>query len=603
MTRGRGFATAAFVTVAMAIVLHLPSVRAGFALDDHLQHAMLDGSYAVHRSPLDLYSFVDARRGELPPLRDAGAMPWFSHPELRLRALRPLSSALLWLDHALFGTDAVPQHLHSLGWLAALIVAVALLYRELLPAGSAALGIVAFAVDPAHVTPVSWLANRNALVAGVFGTLAILWHVRWRERGGRARGWLAAALFALSLAAGEYALGAIAYAVAYELLAVDGPLGQRLLALRTALGPLAAYLAVHIVLGYGAVGSTGYVHPLNAPLDFLWLAVVNFPSLLLAELLTVPSEPTHAVLMLGLGGIPIKPLLGVIAMQALLAVGILLALRRTLADGEPRERRHVRFLLAGVVLSLVPMLGTYPSTRLLVLPSLGGAAVVATLLTDWWQRLRGRRARAGVVRFASRSVVCVVLLLGHLVLAPLATAAGSVFWLMVQDAARGISLRAEIDDRRVAEQDLVLINSVETRTLMYPPYDRRLAGRPAPRRWHVLAMTPDPLLLERKTADVLELSANNGSVLAPSASLFRAAGAPLLAGESVTMGGISVTVLELDGWWPRRIRCRFDASLDDAKWSFLTWSLDGLKRFRMPAVGGRVVVSGGPAGALAPPRP
>jgi len=44
-------------------------------------------------------------------MKDAGAFPWFFDPQFRMDFFRPLSSALLAADHAIFGLNPVGYRL------------------------------------------------------------------------------------------------------------------------------------------------------------------------------------------------------------------------------------------------------------------------------------------------------------------------------------------------------------------------------------------------------------------------------------------------------------------------------------------------------------
>src|SRR5579883_3327065 len=165
----------------IAVLVHLPVLLTPYVLDDHVQAAMIDGSFPVARSPFDLYDFVDD--GDRQPLLDRGILPWWTHPGLTVRFLRPLSSALLWADHRLFGRDPAAAHVHSLLWWALASAGVYLLLTRLLGRRAALLGGAAYAFSPCHAIPLVWVANREALVATALGVLGLIAHVRWRERG------------------------------------------------------------------------------------------------------------------------------------------------------------------------------------------------------------------------------------------------------------------------------------------------------------------------------------------------------------------------------------------------------------------------------------
>ena len=74
-----------------------------------------------------------------------------------------------------------------------------------------------FAFDDVHGPTVSWIANRNAIVAALFGTLALLLHHRGRTRADKLAAALAAACLALSMLAAESGIAFYAYLFAYAL--------------------------------------------------------------------------------------------------------------------------------------------------------------------------------------------------------------------------------------------------------------------------------------------------------------------------------------------------------------------------------------------------
>jgi hypothetical protein len=146
------------------VALVLPSVRAEFFADDYLQIAQLEGWGANPGSPLDLYLFVPHDRARVAALVDLGA-PYFIAPKLELHFLRPLSSALMALDHALWGRRPLPYHVHTLLWHAALLAVVGALYRRAAPRSLALLAFLIFCLDDGHALSVTFIAVRNAVVS------------------------------------------------------------------------------------------------------------------------------------------------------------------------------------------------------------------------------------------------------------------------------------------------------------------------------------------------------------------------------------------------------------------------------------------------------
>jgi hypothetical protein len=193
--------------IALGVALALPALAAPFAIDDIFHLASLEGAAPVPLRWWELFTFFPSDAGRRAMLVGSGAMPWWSSPDLTVVFFRPLSSALVALDHAWFGRNPVGWHAHCLLWWAALLAGAGLLYRRLLPAATAALALLLFAIDDSHWLPIVWSAARNALVAMVPALFGLIAHVRWREAGWRAGAVLAVLGFGLGLAGGEVAVG------------------------------------------------------------------------------------------------------------------------------------------------------------------------------------------------------------------------------------------------------------------------------------------------------------------------------------------------------------------------------------------------------------
>jgi len=525
-----------------------------------------------------LYAFVSDAPGEVQKLVDGGILPWWSDPDLRLRALRPLSSALIWLEHSVLHLSAFARHLHSLAWWTALILAYAAFVRRALPPVVAMLATVHFALDPAHGVPLAWIANRTTLISAFFGVVALLGHFEWRERQRRWGIWVSALGALLSLAAGEYGVCALAYLVAYELCAVRGGFRERARALAPMLLLLGAYAAFYRS-AHGAVASSMYVDPLAAPREFVLNALGRFPAALVNEVLTVPGEMTLAAVVLGEWGV-------LYLLVPLAAVAALLW--DTLRRAPEQVRRVLLALLVGSLLSLVPLVGTIPSTRILLLPSIGGSALLSMLFWDAGRRVLLREERRRALTWV-RVALTAVLVPFHVVFAPYASYAGARAFEQTQELVRSTVERGEIE--RAAERDFVLLNAPDPTFLMYVPFILLDAGRPVPRSWRALTMTSRPLHVRRVLADTLELSASGGLTLEnPVAYLFRRGDHPLREGQVVRIRGLEVTVLKMERWGPSALRVRFDHSLDDPSLVLLTISQNGLRRMPAPPVGREAVL-------------
>jgi hypothetical protein len=567
LTRRRNWLALALLVLAGAII-YLPSLRSPFLLDDYLHASMIDGTFPAHRSPFDLYNFVnDADRSILV---ERGMLPWWSHPRLVIRFFRPLSSALIWADHRLLGNGPIPLHVHSFLWWVAAVFAARALFRRLFSERVAWIATVIFALAPCHALPLAWLANREALVSLTFGAFGLVAYVRFREQRAALDGGFAAALFGLSLLGGEYGLSLTGYVLAFEIVRRRESILRRASGLLAFVVPVAAYLTARSARHYGSIGSGFYSDPLHAPAAYFHTAPRRFVMLLADAWLSLDNETLSSSTPAWL-----------LALGAVLAVAILFVpIRRLLADLPETERRAASFLLLGSILALAPMLAVVPSPRLLGASLLGVAPIVALLLDRAWFPLE-IAPRRGHVELTG--LVALLLGFAHLVHAPLTS------WLVGRHFQRSASLfadhaaelRARLDDP--AHTDVVIMRGMGG--AFFLPFALDHFGQ-LPARWRILAQTGHALALRRgpRTLDIIVPP--DQSVFPPGQNnLFRNDEIKMAAGDTFTVPGMHVTVLEVGPDGPRTIRYQFDRDLEAAPLVWITEKYEGFPDAAPPKIG------------------
>ena len=543
----------------LGVVAFLPALRSPFLLDDYLHVAMVEGTFPVHRTPLELYDFVsDADRSVL---LSRGILPWWSHPKLTIRFFRPLSSALLWANHRLFGTHAVLLHLHSLLWWGAAVLAAFALFRRALSSRAALMATAIFALAPCHAVPLAWLANFEALVSLSFGAFALGRYVRWRDERAPRDALLATVAFALSILGGEYALCFAGYVVAIELVRRREAIARRVSGVLPFVAPTAGYLAVRAAGHYGTVGSGFYTDPSSDPVGFLRTAPWRLVALLADGWLTADADTWG----------PNAPRWAMVLIVVVVFAALIVPVHRTLSRLDDQHRRAASWLLLGSVLSLLPVLAVAPSPRLLGISALGVSAVVALVLDHAWFSSESAIERRGIVELTS----LVALLLGflHFVHGPVTS------WLLsrqmqrsaIEFADHAAWLRARIQDPEHA--DVVVLRGWGGMFFMPFAFDEK--ARP-PGRWRILAQTGHVLVL-RRDARTIELVVPNDKSLTSTGpgNLFRSDAEPLRVGEEVLAPGVRATILETGPLGPRRIRYVFDRPLEDPSLTFVAEGADG----------------------------
>ncbi len=567
------------VVLVVGLVVFLPAVRSQLLLDDYLHASMIDGTYPVHRGPLDLYDFVEP--SERATLVERGMLPWWSHPELKIRFLRPLSSVLRWAEQSALGRGSLAPHVHSLLWWVAAVLSARGLYRRLLPERAALLATAVFALAPCHALPIAWLANREALVSLTFGALALSAYHRWLQQG-RARDALAAtALFALALAGGEYALCLGGYVLTLAVFAPfaapasqatpgvePGPGGggrgpgavARLAGLGTYGLPAAGYLGLRAALGYGTHGSSFYNDPLHEPVAFLFTAPRRLAALVTQEWFTVDSDDAAWVLT-------------TLSLAAAVLALAIVPVRTTFAALAPEVRARARALLVGSHLALLPVLAVDPSPRVLGAALLGLAPIFALVMDHAW--FPATTTATGDRRGAAELTGLVALGIGFFQLIH-----GPVTAFMIGEHYRRTSVDfvADVADLagRIpdpAHDELLVLRGGPSS--FFVPF--ALAGHgKMPSRWRVLSTTGHALGLRRDARAIELVVPKDQSMLTWfSWDLFRDTGTTFTEGQVVQTPGLTATILEVGRGGPRRVRFDLDADLDDPAHVWITESVKG----------------------------
>lgn len=570
----------------IAGVLALPTLTLGFAQDDYIHLLIFEGKWPLG-SPMDLFRFAGGDAEGMRRIVQEGPYPWWTLPELKIVFWRPLSSALALLDYRLFGREPLGYHLHSVAWYLGLVALFGAMLRRFLPGTLGMLALLVFAIDDAHLLPVGWIANRNALVATAFALLGVWMHLEWREAGRRSALPVSLAGFAVGLLAGETALSVLAYLLAYEVFGARGSVSERLRALVPAGVLVVVYLGVYKALGYGAYGSNMYLDPLGEPLRYLSAALGRVPALI-GGLLGAPVDLWGLML----GSRPV--LVGVGLAGLALAVFLL---RSAWPELSEEERRHCRWLLAGALLSLLPVASTMPMGRLLLVPGLGSSVLLAVVFRHVWRsRKQGLRPR-GVALAGG------VLALFNLVLAPLSWPAMSMMIRQLGENTEKLSrsVALELDATRLPTQRVVVLDARDVFVALYTPIYWAIRGEPVPRSWWSLSILPESPVFTRTGQASLELELLKGHFLATEAEQsIRGSAHRLEAGAQVKLEGMTVTVLAADAEGPTRLGFEFDVPLEDPSLVFLRTREGGLSRFIPPPVGTRLDLSAPVVGSVTP---
>ena len=346
--------------ILVGVLWHAPGFSAGLYLDDYLHQQVLEGEPSP-MSRWSLYDFRSASEWSAGEPGASGGLPFWTSTDWSVRFFRPVTSAALVLEHALFGGFEAGYVAMGLGYFALTLFLIMQMLGALgVDRASRLLALVFMGASGSTVLPVEWLANRNSLFEVLFLVSAVLATAKGRV----GFAFLLACLAVLSKESGV--LGFLLVPMIYGLRQAGRwrPLAW------TALGTASAYLVALVAAGFGT-NSAFYLTPWREPLAYARRTLLLFAAGLPDLALPYPLDliPIHT------GAARILPVLG-------LVLGCLLvALVARLGRGGSKRG----FLTIWLVCAIALQGSAPPSSRLLVVAAVPASALIAQAVRAGWR--------------------------------------------------------------------------------------------------------------------------------------------------------------------------------------------------------------------------
>ena len=604
----------------LALVLSFPSVRLGFMWDDFIHRAVMasagDSSRFVQNpwhpagEPATLKStvlrlFRLADPGMNARMKDLGVVPWWTFDGLRIAHFRPLSALTHWWDLVFWGDQPVPMHLENiLLYVMACLLAGTLYRRMSTPLWVAGLAAVMFAVDDRHIIPVAWIANRNGLLALVFGLLAIISHDRWRRENWKGGAVLGPLFLALSMASGELGLATGAYILGHAIFLDNAVWRKRALVLLPYAAIGAAWFLVYHSMDYGAIGTGLYVDPLREPVRFLETLIRQGPVMLLGQIGAVDPLPFFLI------SAPARVMFWMSAVVFLLLVG-------SLFWRMMKNDRVAGFWTMGMALSAMLVSGINVTTgRPLLFAGVGAMPLIAQFI---WKTVDGRGPLLMRTIWGNMAgVICLWFVVLHLLFSPLHFAVRSL-----TQPPRLLELAPMLNLSAVnvtQQQDLIVVNPPNTFAFLYASSVRTFLDQPVPAHVRILSPGATSVTVTRLDPSTVIVRPSGGYLIPPGSTLgdperslplihpayyyqhfdetFRIRACSMKLHERVEVAGMSVEVVALTGdGRPSEARIRFAGGVESPRLNWVKWDWDqrAFVPFSVPAIGASAVLPGPPA--------
>lgn len=550
------------LTLILAALLMLPALLGSITIDDLVQESLITNKTIWSNDShwaLSYFTFFDGQLERNEEIILKFGAPWWTDPQLKINFFRPLAAVSHWLDYILSNNNFTWMYLHNVLLYLLLITVINRFARLIYPEHKATANLLTlfFAVAFSHYLPVSWIANRNSLLATLFAVLCLISFHHYLAHGWRAGMWATPLLLLCSLLSGETGTGTCAFLFAYVVFLTNRNWKQVTLALLpSALVAIIWYL-VYKHLGYGTAHSGLYLDPGESPLYFLSQALVRYPVLLFLQfsgltILVFPDSPY------GLDS-------GFITISIIYLVFCAVVFTPVL-----KQSRSARFWLVSCVIASLPACTTTPQERVAILSGIGAMGLISETIMFYSNRLH--QTLNGFYRrlLPLASILFISLLL---IFQPIAVAGAMVVGANKPKLLEQVETMQWVDAS--AGKINVFINSPHVRSLPSWIIAAHYLGKPLPIENHNLAPHYYPIKLAR--VDKYSLRMQLDQWYLPGFAhrvqvLFRPAIPTFKVGDSFQHGDLTAIIEATNSHGePTQILFRFQHELEDPRYRFWIW--------------------------------
>lgn len=600
-----------------AFVLSVPAWNGGFQMDDFYHQAVLRGELQLgNGSPIfDVFTWSLGGAAQNRAGAESGLMPWWTSTHYKMNFYRPLAAATHWIDQRVWPSQKWLMHLQSSLWFAGASIAVGFLFRRIFQhhgdgaifirsprfsppsrrlmfgphdrenkladrlrqpalwggAATAGLANLIYALRDEHATTVAWIANRNLLLMTLFGSLAWLCHLAWRERGDTRAAVAAPLFFAVALCSGESAVAIGGCLFAHAVVLERGSWRSRFVSLLPCGLVGIAWLAMYGALGCGAAESGIYLDPKHNMGAFA-LGFIQRAPVYLASSFGLMSVHGHTFTS------PFRQhvieFLSVVTITGI-AVVIWPAARRD---------RLLKFFALCLAMAIVPLCAGLASDRLMMIFNIPATGLIARFIQLVLNRAPALPAGPNWQRGA-RWLTTIFLGI-HLVIAPCLMVVGVLAFKAYGDALLTSARSPALNHAGFNKQDLILLNAPHGMYTLYMNFARLDEGLPRARSTLMLAGAMSPFDVARPDERTLVVTIPEGLLKDVFSRIYRnPAQQPLVAGTKLEFSRWTITILEAEAGQPTRVMYRFDVPLEDRSLCLVEWCKDEYVPFVPPPVG------------------
>ena len=362
--------------ILLCLLVGLSSINRGLQSDDYIHKALLNTHQQAEQQGLDNLKVLHQLFVFFDPQQPASSLPWWSNPEMKIKFWRPLSALSHYLDYQLWPNNIKAMHMHSMLWYLLLVLFSYVFFKQILGTLSAQWAAIIFCLDFSHFANLSWLANRNSLIASSLVLITCICFIKAYRLNKKQYFLFSICAYALALLAAEVSLLALFIPASYLYFFYDKKHSD--LDNKNLVYVFAVYASVALIfllgyqyMGYGISHSGLYLNPLENPLLTLQSLITKIPVFYFGQIFAI--EGFYNVF---------SPHLKLLS--SILCLLLLLVFFYFLKGFYKQEK--VLFFVSNSLLALIPAsLFALADMRLSLLSSVFSAALLAICLTHFYQ--------------------------------------------------------------------------------------------------------------------------------------------------------------------------------------------------------------------------
>lgn len=594
-----------WIVLLVAFILHVgTTITGGLYADDYIHQSYFLGSSALQKlgfldgiavgNLADLlknqFNFFDPSQPNYAAMKNFGILPWWASDGALLHFFRPLATLTHYIDYQYWPHNTHIMHALSLVWYVLSIVIIYAVYRSFTIQKSVALlALLLVVLDHSVFQVVTWIASRSMLMVMFFGFFTL--YAYHKSIG--SLGWYIIALLALLCAAlsAEAVVSICAYLGAYMLVMDNRAWLKRFMHLLPFALLIIVWHRYYVLQGYGAFGVDFYIDPGHEPKAFLQEAIWRLPANFF-ELMTGVDVLA--------GQVRADLHRYVFAIAGVLSCAVI----TSLLWQSLKQDKALRFFYCASCLSLVPGLTIALSPRVMLIPFVGMAIVLASIVVNNAEPLQNI-----AYRIARKCIISYVFII-HIILSLALAGSVLVSSLTAVPPTKPYGY-VDLGVGDITNKTVVVINASRPFWLAFFPHYRLAVNESLPASLRVLGSAFYPLKVTRineyqlliEGLPAIQLDAETivqqpeqahiAYLMQSLMGLIRSSRDKWQVGSVYTYADMSITVESLFRGKPQRLLITLlQHDLQQYRWSYWDNDLGQYRAFVLPNIGSSVTIKG-----------